>query len=172
MVKSNGILSLFMLLCFIGTTKSVLGDTINSSNWEHVGAMGLVVGYFGFGMMLESCLMNEQNKQLNKIVEEKAIQDWLEENNLNQFGESKDAEYEDLNNGPLKKNQSRFDYIKAKFNDEELIKPWKNGYRKILHKLKSIDRLSIRTGVASWSLMVASIGFFWFCECMHNYQKN
>ena len=127
------------LLAACSSTNAVMGPTL-LPNFKPVIALGAA----SLATFIAGVLMNPG--RLQALLEEKAINAWIEKNNLNQFGEPKDTVYADPVNGPLKWRQSRIEYVKEKFADED-IKPWRSGFKRLLDDAKSLGDIS---KVALW----------------------
>jgi hypothetical protein len=106
----------------------------------------------GVGSALLGALLDPSD--LPMLIEEKAIDTWIAKNNLNKFGEPKETVYANAVTGPLRDDQSRISYIKAKFNDED-IKPWRSGFTRMLDKANHLK-------LASFGMIFggASIAYF------------
>lgn len=131
------VLRTFLCLALLAacSNNNAVANPIPAPNFKPAIALGVA----GLATVVVGVLMNTE--KLQALLEEKAIDAWIEKNNLNQFGESKDTVYENSVNGPLKWNQSRIDYIKEKFVDED-VKPWRSGFKRLLDYTKGLGYIA------------------------------
>ncbi len=108
-----------------------------------------VLGGAGVAAFIAGTLLNPAN--LYNLLEEKAIEAWIAKNDLNQFGEPKDTVYQDDVTGPLD-GQSRIEYIKAKFIDED-VKPWRSGFVRLLNRINGLDHSAATFAFGGVALM-------------------
>jgi hypothetical protein len=85
----------------------------------------------GAGLIFGGLCLKDNYKKLLSTLEEQLIQDWIAQNNLNQFGEPQETVYPTGN--PLNQNQSRIDYIK----NNHSKKPWFKGYKKLIKPIST-----------------------------------
>jgi hypothetical protein len=123
---------LFIFLTLTGLHIQIKAETSVPSSLL-LGA-GTAIGG-GFGLLFGAACLESKINALLKTLEEKLIEQWIVQNNLNGYGEPKDTHYE--NGSPLYKYQTRLDYIKDKF----IKKPWLKGYKSIFKRIQSSIKL-------------------------------
>lgn len=124
-----------------------------------------VLGGAGVAALVAGSLLHPEN--LYNLLEEKAIDSWIEKNDLNVFGEPKDTVYQDDVTGPLEEGQSRIDYIKAKFIDED-VKPWRSGFVRMLDGIRSLHRRAGLLTFTGISLVCLSVIISCFVQTKYN----
>jgi len=114
----------------------------------------IIVGGAGIAAFVTGTLLNPDD--LYKKIEEKAIDAWIIDNHLNQFGEAKETVYQNEVTGPLLDGLSRIHYIKMKYIDED-IKPWRSGFVRILDQVQSLKSKASNISFGGLSVFIIAL---------------
>lgn len=160
--NSNAKILLFLLIstCFIQNTKPEVSAEVASELKQAVGyALGAsLTGVCGLFVKERIKFLKEELVKL----ENKHIEDWILENNLNAYGEPHETEY---NNGcPLASDQTRYAYIVNKFPD----KPWFKEFENLVKIINTLNKLSTGMVVTGYSIFtvvpIICFAIWAYCE--------
>lgn len=101
----------------------------------------------GFGM----ARLEDKIRIFEKFFSNKLIDAWIANNNLNNFGDSKDTQYEAC---PLAENETHYDFIKNKFPKA----PWLKNYKPVIKTVKSLQ--STIGNIFCGGMIMSLLGYF------------